>query len=519
MDGVSQSLDLPPNVLQQALKKANAEEKVKLLAIVEELEKRKLRDKAQNNFLAFVETQWPDFVCGAHHRRIAKVFEDIAAGKKKRVIINLAPRHTKSEFASYLLPAWILGKFPKKKVLQVSNTAELAEGFGRKVRNLLDTEAYRDIFPDVELRSDSKAAGRWNTNHGGDYYATGVGAALAGRGADLAIVDDPHTEAEAIQSLANPGIYDKVYDWYTSGIRQRLQPGGAIIIVQTRWSLRDLTGQVLENAHRTGATEEWEVFEFPAILPSGKPLWPEYWSIEELEAVRADISARGLGKWNAQYQQQPTSDENAIIKRDWWQIWEKKNPPDVDYIIMAMDTAHEAKNSADYSVAVFFGVWNNPNDDDQPNLILLNAWRDKLEFPELKAKAFELYKKWEPDCVIIEKKASGAPLITELRRAGIPVQEYTPSRGTANSPNNKIARLHAISDIFASKRVWAPVKPWADDLIEEIASFPSGRYDDYVDATSLCLTRFRSGGFIGTKADIEDSDDDWQYKVKKADYY
>ena len=818
MDGVSA---INPALLQEALKKADAEEKSKILAILEELEKRQLRDRAQNDFLAFVEAQWPDFVCGAHHRRIAKVFEDVAAGKKKRVIINLAPRHTKSEFASFLLPAWILGKFPKKKVLQVSNTAELAEGFGRKVRNLLPMESYRDIFPGVELRSDSKAAGRWNTNHGGDYYATGVGAALAGRGADIAIIDDPHTEAEALQSLSNPGIYDKVYDWYTSGIRQRLQPGGAIIIVQcmtgdtlvlmadgtekplrevrpgesvatfdhgrlaistvknwrsngvdsiykiqtqsgrilranerhpflimnegvlewtrlrnlrrgdllvslkdatdhhgqkqnpenvahakrktvitaktqmphithlgimantkvksvlsqtvknlctamayaittmqkaiglqeeeevhpnnatnigsnadtvsllsntkrylpnrmgfarcaenppetmlgrtgavssvstiamtqeklegcsamtvisqsgmarhqkylnelrrisdftadlivsitpdgeeevfdveidrtenfiangvvshnTRWSLRDLTGQVLENAHRTGASDEWEVFEFPAILPSGKPLWPEYWSLEELEAVKADISARGLGKWNAQYQQQPTSDENAIIKRDWWQTWEKKDPPPVDYIIMAMDTAHEAKNSADYSVAVFFGVWNNPDDDDQPNLILLNAWRDKLEFPELKAKAFELYKKWEPDSVIIEKKASGAPLITELRRAGIPVQEYTPSRGTAASPNNKIARLHAISDIFASKRVWAPRKPWADDLIDEIASFPSGRYDDYVDATSLCLTRFRVGGFIGTRADIVDSDENWKFKAKKAAYY
>ena len=213
--------EITPELVQSALLNASPEEKYKLQAILRELEKRKRRDTAQEDFIAFVRTQWPDFISGAHHRRISKLFEAVARGEKKRIIINLAPRHTKSEFASFLLPAWFLGKYPKKKVMQVSNTAELAEGFGRKVRNLLETEEYREIFPEVELRSDSKAAGRWNTNHGGDYYATGVGAALAGRGADLVIIDDPHTEQEALQAAFNPGIYDKVYEWYTTGPRQR----------------------------------------------------------------------------------------------------------------------------------------------------------------------------------------------------------------------------------------------------------------------------------------------------------
>lgn len=240
--------DITPEDVQRAIEKALPEEQQKLQALLAELEKRKIRDEAQGDFLNFVRSQWPDFIEGAHHRRIAKLFDAVAKGEKKRIIINLAPRHTKSEFASYLFPAWFLGKFPKKKIMQVSNTGELAEGFGRKVRNLLDTEEYRNIFPEVELRSDSKAAGRWNTNYNGEYYACGIGAALAGRGADIAIIDDPHTESEALSAIFNPGVYDKVYDWYTSGVRQRLQPGGAIIIVQTRWSLRDLTGQILENA-------------------------------------------------------------------------------------------------------------------------------------------------------------------------------------------------------------------------------------------------------------------------------
>jgi predicted phage terminase large subunit-like protein len=273
-----------------------------------------------------------------------------------------------------------------------------------------------------------------------------------------------------------------------------------------------LTGQIIDHAAKDVKADQWEVFEFPAILPSGNPLWPEFWAIEELEATRATIN--NAGKWNAQYQQNPTSDESAIIKRADWQIWTKDKPPPMDYLIMAMDTAFEAKKSADYSAAVIFGVWTNDEDGGQPNLMLLEAWRDKLEFPELKQKAKELYKEWEPDSVIIEKKASGAPLIYELRRMGIPVQEYTPSRG-----NDKITRLNAIADIFASGKVWAPDRRWADELIEEVASFPAGRYDDFVDCTSLALARFRAGGFIGTANDQSEEEYNGGFYRRRAAYY
>jgi len=495
--------------LKLILENAPPSEKIRLLQTIEELNARTLRNKAKDDFLAYVNAVWPDFISGAHHRRIAKIFEAVARGEKKRVIINLGPRHTKSEFASYLLPSWFLGRFPKKKVMQISNTAELAEGFGRKVRNLVDSSEYKKIFPEVELRTDSKAAGRWNTNFNGEYFASGVGGTVTGRGADLLIIDDPHSEGEAVLAQFNPDIYDKVFEWYTSGPRQRLQPGGAIIIVMTRWSMRDLTGQVLEASAARGG-DKWEVIEFPAIMPSNKPLWPEFWSFEELDAIRKELPN---GKWMAQYQQQPTSETNAIIKREWWQTWDKPKPPPVDFIIMAMDTAFEKKTTADYSAAVFFGVWDNDEDGEAPNLILLNAWRDRLEFPELKEKTLELYKEWEPDAVIIEKRASGAPLIYELRRMGVPVQEFTPSKG-----NDKITRLNAIADIFASGKVWAPQKRWAEEVIDEVASFPAGRNDDLVDCVSLALSRFRSGGFIGTAKDEEDQDM-WRYKARKAAYY
>jgi predicted phage terminase large subunit-like protein len=502
-------LDLSPEQIEELLKNAPKSEKAKILGLIDELHTRKVRAQAQDDFIAYVKAVWPDFISGAHHRRIAKLFEAVARGEKKRVIINLGPRHTKSEFASYLLPSWILGKFPKKKVMQISNTAELAEGFGRKVRNLVDSNEYKKIFPEVELRTDSKAAGRWNTNYNGEYFASGVGGTVTGRGADLLIIDDPHSEGEAVLAQHNPEIYDKVFEWYTSGPRQRLQPGGAIIIVMTRWSLRDLTGQVLEASAARGG-DKWEVIEFPAILPSGKPLWPEFWPLKELEAIRQELPN---GKWMAQYQQEPTSESNAIIKREWWQTWPKEKPPSVDFIIMAMDTAFEKKTSADYSAAVIFGVFENDEDGGQPNLILLNSWRERLEFPELKAKTLELYEEWEPDAVIIEKKASGAPLIYELRRMGIPVQEFTPSKG-----NDKITRLNAIADIFASGKVWSPEKRWAEEVIDEVASFPAGRNDDLVDCVSLALARFRSGGFIGTAMDKE-YENEWMFRGRKAAYY
>jgi predicted phage terminase large subunit-like protein len=481
-------------------------ERAGLLEMAQQYQDALTREKCSKSFLEFVKAMWPGFIHGRHHAVMAKKFEAIAEGKLKRVIINMPPRHTKSEFASYLLPAWFLGKYPGKKIIQCSNTAELAVGFGRKVRNLVDGETYAKIFPNVALRHDSKAAGRWSTNANGEYFAIGVGGTVTGKGADLLIIDDPHSEQEAALASNDPNIYDKVYEWYSSGPRQRLQPGGSIVVVMTRWGKRDLVGQVLKAEMQRGG-EEWEVIEFPAILPSGKSLWPEFWSLDELEALRNELPN---AKWQAQYQQNPTSDTSAIIKREWWNIWDEETPPPCDYTLMSWDTAFEKTNRADYSACTLWGVFEYPDDTGTPqsNLILLNAFRDRMEFPELKKRAIEEWKEWSPDSVIIEKKASGAPLIYELRAMGIPVQEYTPVRG-----NDKISRLNAVSDLFASGRVWAPGTRWADEVIDEVASFPSGEHDDYVDAVSLALMRFRKGGFIRTLLDEEDEPPSFQRKV------
>ena len=451
-------------------------------------------ERCKENFMPFVGEMWSSFISGRHHKIMADAFERVANGELKRLIINMPPRHTKSEFASFLFPAWFLGKFPEKKIIQTAHTAELAVGFGRKVRNLVNTEGYQEIFP-TKLSSDSKAAGRWNTHAGGDYFAIGVGGAVTGKGADVLIIDDPHSEQEAMQG--SPDVYDRVFEWYGSGPRQRLQPGGSIIIVMTRWSKKDLTGQILANSMKRDG-DEWEVIEFPALLPSGNPLWEEFWSKKELEAIKAEIP---VSKWEAQYQQNPTSEEGAIIKREMWKIWDQEEPPFCDYIIQSWDTAFEKNNRADYSACTTWGVFYKVNVEGREvaNIILLDAFKDRMEFPELKQKAKDMYMEWEPDSLIIEKKAAGAPLIYELRQLGIPLQEYTPSKGS-----DKIARVNAISDMFASGFVWCPATRWAEEVMEDCAAFPNGEHDDIVDSTSQALLRFRKGGFVRLTSDADD---------------
>jgi predicted phage terminase large subunit-like protein len=790
--------------LASLISKLPEHEQQKLLSQVSAYKEAVEREKAQADFMAFVKMMWPSFIHGRHHALMAKKFEEIAAGKLKRLIINMAPRHTKSEFGSFLLPAWFLGKFPEKKVIQCSNTAELAVGFGRKVRNLVGSDHYKRVFPNVDLRADSKAAGRWDTSGGGSYFAIGVGGTVTGKGADLLIIDDPHSEQEAKLAQGDPTVFDGVYEWYTSGPRQRLQPGAAIVLIMcmtgdtpvlmengtekplrdirpgdlvatfdkgklsvskinnwrssgvdsiyriqaqsgrilranerhpflvmnegvlewtrlnqlragdllvslkdvighlgqkqglesaarvrqkiaiigkaqthrtahwettacgkalnavlmgavkmrqavayattiinksiypnrllakaedavlstgtasllnstkqwlenaityatyagsrqpvitpaligtgsfastiatkpeksggcsatiatlqldterrqaflnelhrisdftvdpivsitfdgkeevfdvevdrtenfiangvvshnTRWSDKDLTGKIIRNSRHE---DEWEVIELPAIMPSGNPLWPEFWSLEELLALKEELPPY---KWNAQYQQTPTGEAGAIVKREWWRRWERDRPPACEFIIQSWDTAFTKGERSDYSACTTWGVFNLDEDENNVNIMLLDAFKDKWEFPELKQQALASWKEWQPDAFVIEAKAAGAPLVFELRRMGIPVSEYTPSRG-----NDKFARLNSVTDLFASGKVWAPDKRWADEVIEEMARFPNAEHDDLLDSSVQALIRFRQGGFLRLQSDEPEEEIGW--RRKKANY-
>ena len=770
------------------------------------------QDKARTHFIDFVRYVWPQMIVGEHHKRMASMFDRIADGTLKRLIINLAPRHTKSEMSSYLLPAFLLGRDPRLQIIQATHTAELAVKFGRKVRDLVDDGRYQELFPEISLKQDSKAAGRWDTNKGGTYYAAGVGGALTGRGADLCvdpagmvetprgripagevvvgdrllgvggynpvrhviwsehkrtvlingairlsvlhpvwvegrgwvdaeavcpgdilrtpgkeiynssttqhglyrdeqlqsgiqhlgadasavfepqrsklhalrrswdkglravgeilqlytghgsgaffeayvgpegqrwglhagelslvgsrgsaeqptqqcfrrgvwgkendcsvgaghgpisghdyasnffdgyvsgggvtgsanvahseegravdagwavslllrlfgrrrengklqpsggasgfiwesedvcwiplavrsvevfdheprrfvnfhvensntfvyesilthncIIDDPHSEQDAMSELA----LNNAWEWYQSGPRTRLQPGGAVVVVMTRWGTRDLTAQLLK-AQSSHNADKWEVIEFPAILPSGKPLWPEFWKLEELLAVKASLSVQ---KWNAMYQQQPTNDEGAILKREWWRVWPDNEPPAVEYIIQTMDTAYSKKETADFSVITTWGVFY-LNEDSGANIILLDVKRGRWDFPELKRVAKDEHDHWQPDNLLIEAKATGITLQQELRRMNVPVTMYSP--GGRRAGQDKVSRANSVAPILESGIVWAPDTDWAEELVEECAAFPNGDNDDMVDVTTMALMRFRQGNFISLHTD------------------
>jgi len=463
------------------------------LMLKEKLDGFEIQAKCQDDFLFYVEHMWPEFICGRHHKIFAEKLNKVASGEIKRLIVNMPPRHTKSEFASTFFPSFIMGKKPKMKIMQTTHTGELAVRFGRKVRNLMDQKEYRDIFPEVKLQADNKSAGRWETNKGGEYFAAGVGGAVTGRGADLLIIDDPHSEQDAM----SPNALESAWEWYTSGPRQRLQPGGAIVLVMTRWSSIDLTAKLLES-QKEPLADQWEMIEFPAIFPeTDNPLWPEFWPKDELLKVKSSIP--GI-KWNAQWMQNPTAEEGAIIKREWWKRWKHKTIPPVKYIMQSYDTAFSKKQTADFSAISTWGVFK-PSEDEPDCLILLDCQKGRWDFPELKEIAMREYSYWECDMVLIEAKASGTPLTQELRRMGIPVVNYSPTRG-----HDKHSRMHAVAPIFESGMVYAPQKTFAEDMIEECASFPFGANDDLCDTMTQALMRFREGGFVSLANDYEDQE-------------
>ena len=463
------------------------------LMLKEKLDGFETQDKCQNDFLEYVQHMWPEFICGRHHKIFAEKLNKVATGEIKRLIVNMPPRHTKSEFASTFFPSFIMGKKPKMKIMQTTHTGELAVRFGRKVRNLMDQKEYKEVFPEVKLQADNKSAGRWETNKGGEYFAAGVGGAVTGRGADLLIIDDPHSEQDAL----SPNALESAWEWYTSGPRQRLQPGGAIVVVMTRWSSIDLTAKLLDS-QKEALADQWEMIEFPAIFPeTDNPLWPEFWPKDELLKVKSSIP--GI-KWNAQWMQNPTAEEGAIIKRDWWKRWKHNSIPPVKYIMQSYDTAFSKNQTADFSAISTWGVFK-PSEDAPDCLILLDCQKGRWDFPELKEIAMREYTYWECDMVLIEAKASGTPLTQELRRIGIPVVNYSPTRG-----HDKHSRMHSVAPIFESGMVYAPEKAFAEDMIEECASFPFGANDDLCDTMTQALMRFREGGFVSLASDYEDQE-------------
>jgi len=460
--------------------------------------------KARESFIDYAQRVRPDLIIGRHHRLLARRFEAILSGKLKRLMIFMPPGHSKSLMGSILLPSWFLGRYPQRRVLHISHTAELVQGFGREVRDLLQTEEYREIFPNVELRPDVKAVGRWHTTHGGIYTAAGVGGAISGKRGDLGILDDVISEQDAYSEVARRTFKQ----WYPGGFRTRLMPGAPIVWINTRWAFNDPAGWEREQAEERG--EAWDVVELPAILDdvaaailgdgakSGEALFPELWPLKELEAIRAELPR---SQWEALYQQKPRPEEGGILKPAWWKRWPNgKSMPNALHIVQSWDTAYstEALKSNSYSARSTWAIFEDENRGSGMHaMLLLEAWRGRVDYPELRREAMKAYMDYKPDRVLVEKKASGLSLVQDLRKSGLPISTYQPDR-------DKVARAYAVQAMLESGQIWAPERRWADEFIQDLAQFPNGDSKDWTDTATQAWLLLRNGHWLHHPDDKDD---------------
>lgn len=513
--------NLAPDAVEKLIQQLPTLPKAEKLALLEELEslehKKKLK-KCRDDFLAFCAHIYPDWKEGPHHRFLKPLLQKVKDGKETRLTVSMPPRFGKSETIAYLFVAWYLGHNPHHHIMMATHTAALSASFGRKVRNLLESDVYQEIFPATKVSRDKSAADFWSTETAGQYLAIGIGANVAGHGAHLLIADDLVSE-QAV--LANPDTaFATAWEYMQVGPLQRLMPGGRIVMIGTRWGKKDPIGRALQWAQDNPDSTPWNEVRFPAIMEveragetTLKSLWPEQWPVDQLLAKKAGMQPQF---WAAQYMQEPTSEEGAIIKREWWKIWEKQDPPNCEFVIQVWDTAHDTKSHNDFSACITWGVWFN-EETSRHEIIMLNAVKGRWEFPQLKEQVLEQYKSWEPECLLIEKKAAGAPLLQELRQMDLYVEETSPSRGTKQVSNDKRARISAVAPIFFDGAVWAPDLRWAYEVIEECASFPNGEHDDLVDCVELGVSRFRRGGFVSLTTDRKD--DNFVRQRRNSAYY
>ena len=438
------------------------------------------RELARHGLASFATLVYRRFELTAHLRMVIRQLERIERGEIDRLMLFLPPRHGKSLITSQIFPAWYLGRHPDRSVIASSYGQELASDFGRKVRNTMAEQLFESVFPQARISPDSTAAHRFATLSGGNYFAVGAGGPITGRGADLLLIYDPIKSAEQAYSASER---KSLQSWFEHVGYTRLQPGGAIVLIQTRWHQDDLAGWLL----REHANDGWEVVSLPAIAErdegwrgEGTALWPKRFSLTRLSQIRAAI---GGSAWASLYQQRPAAAEGAIFKRHWWRYWNAPMlPPRFEQVLISLDTAFKSGAANDYSAAVVLGVANN-------GFFILDVWRDRVEFPALERMVVALAERWRPERILIEDKASGMSLLQALRlNSRLPL---TPIRIDAD----KVSRAHSCSPSVEAGNVLLPeAAPWLADFLDEVSTFPAGAHDDQVDALSQVLNFVRAEG-------------------------
>lgn len=424
------------------------------------------RRKARRGLLEFTQYTNPAYRAAPHHRLIADKLEAVARGEIKRLMICMPPRHGKSELASRRFPAWCLGQRPELQIIAASYSGDLATDFGREVRNIVASPDFANLFP-VELAPDSKASNRWHTDKGGMYVAAGVGTAITGRGADILLIDDPFKDRKEADSELQRKT---VWDWYTSTAYTRLMPGGAVILINTRWHDDDLSGRLLFEQESGG--DKWELLSLPAIA-NDVALWPEWYPLDKLEQIRSVLPARD---WNALYQQEPIPDEGDYFKSAWFADYDEL--PDRLSVYGASDYA-VTDSGGDFTEHGVFGV------DFNKNLYVLDWWRGQTTSDVWIERKCDLIVKHTPQCWFGE---SGT-----IRRAIEPFMMSRMSQRNAMcrvewlpSVNDKPTRARSIQAMASMGKVFFPKNAaWKGDVLGQLLRFPAGKHDDAVDVFSL----------------------------------
>jgi predicted phage terminase large subunit-like protein len=501
------------------------------------------RQICRESLIDFIRAVAPWFIVEEVHLAICAKLEKLARGEVDRLMVFMAPRTGKSQIASIFFPAWFLGRHPDRKVMQVSYSADLAVNFGRQVRDIVASVEYQAIFPEVRLKADSKAAGVWGVNKRGEYRAVGTTGGVAGKGFNLGIIDDPLSEQDAFSKVAK----DRVWEWYGPGFYTRRQPeGNGILVMTTRWALDDLAGKLLAKAKDEKDdpySDKWEVLSIPAVLdkPSarvlngfaaecaelhandngfdgqvitfkaGESFAPRRWPLPELLRSKSQMSSR---YWQALYLQDPTADDGNILLKKWWRRWPaNKQLPECEMVIACMDTAIEEDESADFSARTTWGIFKHSDTGDPRDerycCILLEHMNERLGFPDLRREVHAYNLEHKPDRILIEKRASGAPLLKELRRKGLPVSGWLPQGGSRYS-KGKIPRAHAASVVLEQGCVWYPDREWCEKVILQCANFPFDEFDDLVDTCTMAWMFLRRTWWLGLgdEAGVDDDAED-----------